>query len=87
MGILDKIVEWIATQVMNGLDLIKHAREINEHLVTFVISGYGDFEYTRTAISYNVAGYLMKPLEWLFLVVLYTFDRKPENRICSQYLG
>lgn len=30
---------------------------------------------------------LMKPLEWLFLFILYTFDRKPENRIEKQYLS
>jgi hypothetical protein len=29
---------------------------------------------------------LMKPAEWLFLVCLYAFDRKPENRIAKQYL-
>lgn len=30
---------------------------------------------------------LMKPLEWGFLLVLYVFDRAPENRIASQYLA
>jgi len=30
---------------------------------------------------------LMKPLEWLFLVILYSFDRKPENRIAKQYIS
>jgi hypothetical protein len=30
---------------------------------------------------------LMKPLEWLFLLTLYTFDRKPENRIEKQYIS
>lgn len=29
---------------------------------------------------------LMKPLEVIFLLTLYSFDRKPENRIASQYL-
>ena len=29
----------------------------------------------------------MKPLEWSFLVVLYTFDRNPENRIAKQYIS
>ena len=29
----------------------------------------------------------MKPAEWLFLLVLYTFDRAPERRIARQYLG
>jgi hypothetical protein len=30
---------------------------------------------------------LMKPLEWFFLITLYTFDRSPENRINSQYIS
>ncbi|MCC6290269.1 MAG: hypothetical protein IT249_20515 [Chitinophagaceae bacterium] len=29
----------------------------------------------------------MKPLEWIFLLVLYTFDKSPENRIAKQYLS
>ncbi len=29
---------------------------------------------------------LMKPLEWVFILTLYTFDRNPENRIALQYL-
>ena len=29
---------------------------------------------------------LMKPLEWLFLIVIYLCDVKPENRIAVQYL-
>ena len=28
----------------------------------------------------------MKPLEWLFLLVLYTVDKRPEDRIAKQYL-
>lgn len=30
---------------------------------------------------------LMKPLEWFFLLAIYTFDQKPENRIAIQYLS
>ncbi len=29
---------------------------------------------------------IMKPLEWIFLLFLYTFDHKPENRIARQYV-
>ncbi|HXC05360.1 MAG TPA: DUF6688 family protein, partial [Bacteroidia bacterium] len=29
----------------------------------------------------------MKPLEWIFLLTLYCFDRKPENRIEKQYIS
>lgn len=28
----------------------------------------------------------MKPLEWIFVLILYLFDEKPESRIQSQYL-
>jgi hypothetical protein len=30
---------------------------------------------------------LMKPFEWFFLLTIYTFDRKPENRIAKQYIS
>lgn len=30
---------------------------------------------------------LMKPLEWVFLLTLYTFSSKPEDRIARQYLS
>jgi len=30
---------------------------------------------------------IMKPLEWIFLLVLYCSDRKPENRIAQQYMS
>ena len=29
---------------------------------------------------------MMKPLEWLFVIVLYVFDNNPERRIATQYL-
>ncbi len=31
--------------------------------------------------------FLMKPLEWLFLLVIYTVDTNPENRIARQYIS
>ncbi len=35
----------------------------------------------------DVVYILMKPLEWFFLLILYSFDSKPENRIARQYLS
>lgn len=35
----------------------------------------------------DVVYFLMKPLEWLFLAVLYLTDACPENRIAIQYTG
>ena len=44
-------------------------------------------KYITTKRRSNIVYFIMKPLEWLFVLVLYTFDTKPENRINSQYTG
>ncbi|HFA51336.1 MAG TPA: hypothetical protein ENJ95_20165 [Bacteroidetes bacterium] len=50
----------------------------------FVHKYYGLF---KIKIISDVVYIIMKPLEWLFLLCLYTFDKKPENRIGKQYLS
>lgn len=48
--------------------------------------GYPVSRHINHAWSADITYLIMKPLEWVFLIVLYLFDEKPENRICSQYL-
>lgn len=48
--------------------------------------GYPIARHIRKAWQADLVYLLMKPLEWLFLVYLYLFDQKPENRIAVQYL-
>lgn len=48
--------------------------------------GYPVSKHIKTAWSADVIYLLMKPLEWIFLLVLYLFDAKPEDRIARQYL-
>ena len=48
--------------------------------------GYPISKWITNPWSADVVYLLMKPLEWIFVVVLYLFDKKPENRIASQYL-
>ena len=47
--------------------------------------GYPIAKHIRTPYAADAVWFLMKPLEWLFLAVLYLFDEKPENRIAVQY--
>lgn len=49
---------------------------IHKYYRIFNIKWISDFVYI-----------LMKPLEWIFLLLLYTFDKRPENRIAIQYLS
>lgn len=47
--------------------------------------GYPISKHIKSNWAANVVYVLMKPLEWFFLLVLYTIDAKPENRIHMQY--
>lgn len=47
----------------DGLELIKQAREKKAELEIVVISGYAHFEYARTAMSYGVENYILKPIK------------------------
>lgn len=40
----------------------------------------------HSPLAADLIYFLMKPLEWLFLLVLYLADPQPENRIALQYL-
>lgn len=41
----------------------------------------------RSPYTADLVYLLMKPLEWIFLIVIYFCDVKPENRIALQYTG
>lgn len=47
--------------------------------------GYPLSKHINTKLSADLVYILMKPLEWVFLFVLYLVDSKPENRINIQY--
>lgn len=48
--------------------------------------GFPVAKLIRSRCAADIVYFLMKPLEWIFLIVLYTCDVKPEKRIAVQYL-
>jgi hypothetical protein len=49
--------------------------------------GFPIADYIRTnKVACDITYIVMKPLEWLFLIVLYLVDVNPENRIVVQYM-
>jgi hypothetical protein len=48
--------------------------------------GYPVARLIKTKSAADVVYFIMKPLEMLFLLVLYLVDAKPENRIAVQYM-
>lgn len=48
--------------------------------------GYPIARHIRSPFAADAIYFVMKPLEWFFLIVIYICDSKPENRIAVQYL-
>lgn len=48
--------------------------------------GYPISRHINSAWSADVVYILMKPLEWIFLIILYLTDINPESRIAKQYV-
>ena len=70
-------------------DLIQEKTPKFHHLIRHIYDKYGYpiSKHIKTATQADIIYIIMKPLEWLFLIVLYLFDQKPENRIATQYTG
>lgn len=49
--------------------------------------GYPISKHITTKLRADLVYIAMKPLEWLFLLTLYLFDKDPECRIAVQYTG
>lgn len=47
--------------------------------------GYPLSKHITTPLRADFVYFAMKPLEWIFVFVLYLFDKDPEKRICRQY--
>lgn len=48
--------------------------------------GFPIAKLINTKVKSDIVYFLMKPLEYFFLFILYLFDTKPENRIHMQYI-
>jgi YesN/AraC family two-component response regulator len=59
------IVTDINMPVMNGLDLIKHVRELNSDIPVIIMSAHTEPEYIKSAEELGVDNYLLKPFDFI----------------------
>ena len=59
----DVILTDIRMPDKDGLDLINHLKHRYHNLDFIILSGYGDFEYAKKALQYQVYDFLLKPLK------------------------
>lgn len=60
---VDLLITDICMPELSGLELIEGVRKFHQHLPCIILTGYGEFEYARKAISLGVVRYLLKPVD------------------------
>jgi len=68
---IDIIVSDINLKQENGLDFIQDIRQTNREIPIVVLSGYKDEEYLFRAMTLNLSGYLLKPVNFKSLVEIF----------------
>lgn len=63
--ILDEYPDIVLTDIkmpgLSGLDLIRRITQAGQQTEFIILSGYGDYEYTKVAMKYGIQHYLLKP--------------------------
>lgn len=79
----DVIVTDIKMPDQDGLELIKHLKHRYYNLDFIILSGYGDFEYAKKALQYQVYDFLLKPLkaEDLYTALDGVMEKRKKNRV------
>ncbi|MNR09815.1 putative response regulatory protein [compost metagenome] len=55
----DVVITDIRMPEMNGLELIKHGKDISPNTLFVVLSGHADFAYAQKALNYGTFGYCL----------------------------
>lgn len=60
---VDLLISDIKMPEMDGLALAKYISDNNLNIIMVLFSAYGEFEYAKKAMDYNVREYLLKPID------------------------
>ncbi|BAK81222.1 response regulator transcription factor [Candidatus Arthromitus sp. SFB-rat-Yit] len=88
---VDIIISDINIPYLNGLELLKHIKSINNKTRFVIISGYDKFSYVKEALKYGADNYILKPIDKTELkltlekiIIDINNDRDIENKILTK---
>ncbi len=58
----DIVISDINMPLLNGIELLKKAIQINKDVIFIMISGYADFKYAQESLNHGAKSYLLKPI-------------------------
>lgn len=76
---VDLVMTDIRMSKIDGLELALQVQGMHHDAETVVISGYAEFTYAQTALKYNVADYLLKPISRSQIYAC--LDKRVENYV------
>ena len=78
----DILITDINMPYVNGIELLQQVQKNYPEVITFVISGYDDFEYVRESFMAGSMNYLLKPVSKFDLInaLSKALDKMSENR-------
>lgn len=79
----DIVITDIRMPGMDGLEMIRRAREMGLDTHFIVISGFKHFEYAYSALKFGVDGYLLKPINGGELTAMLQKIRDEQRKITS----
>ncbi len=82
----DAIISDINMPNMNGLEMIKEIRELNEDIPVVLTTAHGEANYLMEAIKVNVSGYTLKPIDTkeLLMTVQKFCEIKKNQRVIKE---
>ena len=60
---VDVMITDIQIPIKNGLELISYINQYFPHISSMILTGFGNFDYARSAIQKGVFCYLLKPID------------------------
>ena len=89
---VDVILTDVKMPIMSGLELIQEAKRLNPKCKAVIISGFGEFELVKSALTLKAEDYLLKPLsqndiETVFRKVAKTLDSEGQLQISDNSIN